>query len=142
MATPESLTTTSPKNELSDRCALARLCRTAEVIRRPAHLKRTVLKALLVGSWLTFFKSGRRIGGECPDLAACPQDCLELRNAVCRCQYRAAVPSTALKLNGRFVITPRAILLAAITCPHLRHEMAECADGCVSPVLPMSIPRA
>ncbi|MGB2942487.1 MAG: hypothetical protein WA914_06015 [Candidatus Macondimonas sp.] len=58
MATPESLTTTSPKNELSDRCALARLCRAAEVIRRPAHLKRTVLKALLVGSWLTFFNLG------------------------------------------------------------------------------------
>ncbi|MES1993622.1 MAG: hypothetical protein V4457_08560 [Pseudomonadota bacterium] len=58
MATPEDLTTISPKKGLSDRGVLARLCRTAEVILRPAHLKRTVLTALLVGSWLTFFNLG------------------------------------------------------------------------------------
>lgn len=58
MSTPEDLTTTSPKEGLSDRSVLTRLCRTAEVILRPAHLKRTVLTALLVGSWLTFFNLG------------------------------------------------------------------------------------
>lgn len=60
MAGPENLTTTSPKEGSSNANpgVLTRLCRTAEVILRPAHLKRTLLTALLVGSWLTFFNLG------------------------------------------------------------------------------------
>lgn len=58
MTTPEDLTTQSPNERPSDGSVLTRLYKIAEVILRPAHLKRTVLTALLVGSWLTFFNLG------------------------------------------------------------------------------------
>lgn len=52
------LTDMSPTEIPSNRQRLQRLCEIVEVILRPAHLRRTVLTAALVGSWLTFFNLG------------------------------------------------------------------------------------